>query len=428
VPNIEELQLLNHVLTERSMDVVDDAGLSEDHFPIQQEAFEFVKRFVKEHKKTPTLETVMNTFETFEPVELEDINAVVDALKEDKLHRQFKSPLVQAAQLIADKKTLEAVQFIKREADAILKATGSGSKGYSYIGQADARLQNYLKIHGRKTDEILGISTGFLPLDLATNGLESGEAATDYFLVFAPTNMGKTLISSHMLQAGWLSSPAYDYPAYFALEQNAIEIAHNWDNTLGNVSRLALTRGTLSNEDKDKYIDYVDRIRNKTKDIMIYDMDTFGGKLPSVDDIRRLLESEGHTRFALDQLSKVVLNTKANFGDLRQQLFVVSREVRAMILDTGIPGFIVAQANRDSARRVKKDATSTVDGEDIGEAYAILQDASKGISIVKVNDNTFRITVIKNRNNGSGQSFLIRYNFDTGLVHVLNEGVGEQYF
>ena len=99
-----------------------------------------------------------------------------------------------------------------------------------------------------------------------------------------------------------------------------------------------------------------------------------------------------------------------------------------MILDTGIPGYIIAQANRDAARRVKKDTTSTVEGEDIGEAYAILQDASKGISVVKVNDNTFRITVIKNRGNGSGQSFLVRYNFDSGLVHVLNEGLGEQYF
>lgn len=427
MPNIEELQLLNYVLTERSMDVVDDAGLTEEHFPVQQEAYVFIKRFHKEHKKTPTLETVLNTFATFEPVELEDIKAVVSYLREDWLHRRFKPQLVQAAQLIGDKKTLEAIQNLKYEATAILKAMDSGTKGYSYIGQAETRLNQYLKIHGRDESEILGKSTGFLPLDLATNGLESGEGATDYFLVFAPTNMGKTLISSHMLQAGWNSSPAYDYPAYFALEQNAIEIAHNWDNTLGNVSRLALTRGTLSNEEKDKYADYIDRIKAKTKDIAIYDMDTFGGRLPTVSELRRILESEGHTSFALDQLSKVVL-AQSNYGDLRQQLFVVSREVRAMILDTRIPGFVVAQANRDAARRVKKDTTSVVDGEDIGEAYAILQDASKGISIVKVNDTTFRITVIKNRGNGSNQTFLIRYNFTTGLVHVLNEGVGEQYF
>jgi replicative DNA helicase len=425
MPSIEELQILNHVIAEKTTAPIDD--LSNEHFTVHTEAFEFIRRFKKEHESVPTLETVMNKFDTFEPVELESIEAVRDSLKEDWLHRKFKPALVNAATLIGERQTVTAIQNLKYEATAILKALGASTKGYSYVSQADARMENYLKIHGRSETDILGMSTGFEPLDIATNGLESGDGATDYFLVFAPTNMGKTLISSFMLQAGWVATKEYDYPAYFALEQKAVEIAHNWDNVLGHVSRLALTRGTMTAEQKDAYIDYIDRIRNKKKDIMIYDMDSFGGKLPNVNDLKRIIESEGHTRFALDQLSKVAVSTN-NFGDLRQQLFVVSREIRSMTLETSIPGFIITQANRDSARRVKKDATATVDGEDIGEAYAILQDASKGISIVKVNDNTFRITVIKNRGNGSGQTFLVRYNFETGLVHVLNEGVGEQFF
>lgn len=427
MPSIEELQLLNHVIVERTTTPIDD--LTEEHFPVHKDAYEFIKRFKKEHNSVPTLETVMNKFDTFEPVELENAEAVKEAIREDWLHRKFKPSLVNAATLIGEKRTVDAIQNLKYEATAILKSLGATTKGYSYIGQADERLQAYLKIHGRDETEILGMSTGFEPLDIATNGIEGGgedPSATDYFLVFAPTNMGKTLISSFMLQAGWNATHNYDFPAYFALEQKAVEIAHNWDNVLGNVSRLALTRGTMTDQEKEAYVDFIERIRKKTKDIMIYDMDTFGGRLPTVNEIRRILESEGHTRFALDQLSKVSLSS--SFGDLRQQLFAVSRETRAMILDTGIPGYIIAQANRDAARRVKKDTTSTVEGEDIGEAYAILQDASKGISVVKVNDNTFRITVIKNRGNGSGQSFLVRYNFDSGLVHVLNEGLGEQYF
>ena len=34
-------------------------------------------------------------------------------------------------------------------------------------------------------------------------------------------------------------------------------------------------------------------------------------------------------------------------------------------------------------------------GEDIGETYAIFQDASKGISIIKINETTFKVQVIK---------------------------------
>jgi len=429
LPSIEELQLLNYVIAQKDTSAIDD--LTEEHFPIHKDAFEFIRRFKKEHGDVPTLETVMNRFETFEPVEPENVDAVREALKEDWIHRLFRPMMVEAANMIGERKTVEAIQKLRYDAGNILKLIGATNKGYSYIGEAENRLAAYEKIHGRSETDILGISTGFTPLDIATNGLEGGgddPTATDYFLVFAPTNMGKTLITSFMLQAGWNSTnDPSDFPAYFALEQKAVEIAHNWDNVLGNVSRLALTRGTMTAEERDRYIDFIDRLKKKKRDIMIYDMDTFGGRLPTTHEIRRILETEGHTRFALDQLSKVVLPT-GFFGDLRQQLFVVSREVRAMILDTGIPGYVVAQANRESARRVKKDSSASVEGEDIGEAYAILQDASKGISVVKVNENTFRITVIKNRNNKSGQSFLVRYNFDTGLVHVLNEGIGEQFF
>lgn len=430
MPSIEELQLLNHALEEKSWDVVDRNGFSEEHFPVHRDAFNFIKDFKKKNDQLPTLETVMNTFEEFEPVELEKVEVVVDAIKEDWLHRQFKPTLQKAANLVAEKKTIDAIQEMKLQATNMLKLIGSQGKGYSYTGMADQRKEKYLAIHGRSEDEIMGFTTGFKPLDLATNGLVSGGEETDYFLVFAPSNMGKTLITSFMSMSAWNSSLDWDFPAYFALEQRAEEIARNWDNTLAGVSSLAMQRGTMTGEQKDKYIDFLDRLKQKQKDMVIYDVKANGGKPFTVAEIQRILESEGHNRFVLDQLSKVRLNsTFSSGGDLRQRLFDVSAEVRELILGTGIPGYVVAQANRESAKRVKKSLEdSDVQGEDVGETYAIFQDSSKGISIIKVNDNTFKIQVIKNRGNASGQSFLVRYAFDTGLVNVLNGEIGEQFF
>jgi replicative DNA helicase len=322
--------------------------------------------------------------------------------------------------MVSDKKSIEALAFIQSEAQKLLKTVGRQTQGYSYTGRAEERLAKYLEIHGRKEGEILGMPTGFEPLDKAVNGIELGEhGAVDYFLVFAPTNMGKSLLTSFMTQAGWEDIRRHDYPAYFALEMKAEEIARNWDNVLGKVSRLALSRGTMSEEMKDRYVEFIDRLKQKKRDMVIYDLDSNGGKPYTVDEIRRILEREGHTRFTLDQLSKV---RRSQFsGDLRQRLFDTSAEVREMILETGKAGYVIAQANRDAFKRVKKDADEEVDAGDIGEAFAIVQDASKGISIVKVDDNTFRITVIKGRDNASGQSFLVRYDFETGLVVPLSE-------
>lgn len=430
MPSIEELQLLNHVLEVKDWGVVDNNNLTEEHFPVHKDAFNFIKDFKKKNSALPTLETVLNNFEEFEPVELEKIEVVTDSLREDWLHRQFKPILKKSADLVAEKKTVDALQELKIQTTNMLKVVGSQGKGYSYIGQADKRKEKYLSIHGRSEDDIQGATTGFKPLDLATNGLVSGGEETDYFLVFAPSNMGKTLISSFMSMSAWNSSLDWDYPAYFALEQRAEEIARNWDNSLAGVSNLAMQRGTMTPEQKDRYIDFLDRLKQKQKDMVIYDVQSNGGKPYTVQEIQRILESEGHNRFVLDQLSKVRLtNTFGSNSDLRQRLFDVSAEVREMILSTGIPGYVVSQANRDSAKRVKKSLEdSEVQGEDIGETYAIFQDASKGISIIKIDDNTFKIQVIKNRGNKSGQTFLVRYNFDTGLVNVLNDDIGEQYF
>ncbi|MCM3132961.1 DNA helicase [Paenibacillus polysaccharolyticus] len=424
---IEELQLLNHVLNVKEWGVVEDAGITEDYFQVYKDTFEYVKNFKKNKGFLPTIETVMNKFETFELVELENIDHVAQALREDFLYREFKPILVSASETFAKKETTAAIQQLQMEAGRFLKSIGLSGQGYSYIQNAQERLDTYDRIHGRAQDQIIGMTTGFKPLDLATNGLEYTDGAVDYFLVFAPTNMGKTLISSFMMSAAWNSTLDDDYPAYFALEQRASEIAHNWDNTLAKVSRLALTRGTLSNEKRDAYAEFIDRLKKKKKDMVIYDLKSNGGKPFMLDEIRRILEREGHNRWTLDQLSKLRLTSRES-GDLRQRLFDVSAGVRDLILDTGKPAIVVAQANRDALKRVKKDSTENVDAGDIGETFAIAQDASKGISIVKVSDNTFRILVIKNRENASGQSFLVRYDFDSGIVSILDDSIHEQYF
>lgn len=430
MPVVAELQMLNKVLETKDWRYVTENHLNIEHFPIHSRVFTYLESFLKQYGDLPTLDTVLNTFEEFERIEVESIPKVVDSLREDLQHRMFTPILKQAAQLVAEQKTSDAMALVKEETTQLIKATRVGTKGYSYVGQAQARKEKYLSIHGRTEDQIIGATTGFYELDQATNGIISGGEETDYFLVFAPSNMGKSLMTSFMLASAWDVSAIDDYPAYFALEQHASEISRTWDNMFAGVSSLAMQRGTMTPEQRDKYIDYLDQLQKKKKDMMIYDTAANGGKPYTVTDIQRILETEGHNRFALDQLSKVRLsNNSMGSKDLRQRLFDTSAEVREMILATGKGGYVLAQANRESARRVKKSgAEGTIEGEDVGEAYSIYQDASKGISIIKMDENTFKIQVIKNRGNGSGQNFLVRYNWNMGLVSTLSAETTEQFF
>ncbi|WP_432749396.1 hypothetical protein [Paenibacillus amylolyticus] len=113
---IEELQLLNHVLNVKDWGVVEGAGITENYFQIHKDAFEFIKFFIRINGQLPTIETVMNKFNTFELVDLENIDHVIKSLKEDFLYRQFKPILVSASETFANKETTAAIQQLQMEA------------------------------------------------------------------------------------------------------------------------------------------------------------------------------------------------------------------------------------------------------------------------------------------------------------------------
>lgn len=427
---VAELQMLNHVLEEKDWKVIAENNLTEDHFPVLKNVYNFVETFKRTNGQVPTIDTVLSQFEEFEIVEKENIQSVLADLREDLLHRNTLPVLNEVAGMIGNKQTEQALQHLKMETTRLLRASSTVNRGYSYTQMAKDRGKKYDEIHGKYENGLVGVTTGFEPLDEAVGGLISGDEESDYFLVFAPSNMGKTLITTYMLSQAWSGTSEFTYPAYFALEQRETEIARTLDNIFARVSSKALQRGTLTGEQRDRYIQYMDELQQRRKDIVIYGLDSNGGKPYTVQQIHRILETEGHTHFALDQLSKVRLSEKSmGGGDLRQRLFDVSAEVRNMIIDTRIGGYVIAQANRESARRVKKSLTEAeVTGEDIGETYAIYQDASKGISIMKVDSNTFKIQVIKNRVEASGQHFLAKYHFESGLVQTLSSESQEQFF
>lgn len=427
---VAELQLLNRVLDEKNWGIITENNLTEQHFPTMKNVYNYIETFRRDNGVTPTADTVLSQFDEFELIEQESIESVVKDLREDLLHRRALPVLQEVAQMIGDKRSEEALHHLKSESIRLLRQNATVNRGYSYTQMASQRRDKYNEIHGKFDNGIIGVTTGFAPLDEAVGGLISGDEESDYFLVFAPSNMGKTLISSFMLSQAWAGTPEMTYPAYFALEQREHEIARNWDNIFASISSKAIQRGTLTGEQRDRYVQYLDELQQRKKDMVIYGLDSNGGKPYTVQQIHRILESEGHSHFVLDQLSKVRLTENSmGGGDLRQRLFDTSAEVRNMILDTKIGGYVVAQANRDSARRVKKSLTeSEVTGEDIGETYAIYQDASKGISIIKIDDTTFKIQVIKNRVEASGQNFLVKYMFDTGLVQTLASDSAEIFF
>lgn len=429
---VAELQVLNYILENKTLEPLQKRGIDATYFIVHPSIFQFILEFNKKYDEFPKSDTVLNKYDEFEIVEVENVNAILEDLVEAKLRQETKNTLMKSAELLNNGDSMESVEFARKNLTDLIKSIAPHDEGYGYVAKAEERLLKYENIHQKTQNGIVGLTTGIPKLDQIVNGLESGDV-TDYFLVFAPTNMGKTLFASYMMQSGWLATNDDDFPAYFSLEQNAEEIALNLDNMIGKIERMAMTRGTLSDDMRDRYFDYLKRLKSKRKEFMIYDLSHNKGKPFSIEDIRRILEYKKHTRFCIDQLSKIRSSTYGN--DLRQRLFDVSAKVRELILELKIPAYVLAQANRNASSRVKdrmkrdKDSSDiAIEAEDIGEAFSIVQDASKGISIVKLKDDVFKLKVIKNRNSKSGQELLFTFNFETGFLNVINQDVGEQHF
>ncbi len=292
------------------------------------------------------------------------------------------------------------------------------SKEFKPVGEVLEEAQKNIAYLSDNKREITGIPTGFTDLDKLTTGLKPGQLV----IIAGRPGIGKTVVATNVA-----SNIAIKYKktvALFNLEMSAEQLMNRILASVGQIDQYKLQTGYLGDKDWDKLSEAISKL-SKTK---LYFDDTPSlsiGELKS--KCRRLASSEeGLDVIILDYLQILTSNKNYN-GNRQQEVADISRSLKQLALELGVPIIALAQLRRPIESK-KENKRPTMN--ELRESGQIEQDADLIILLYREdyqNPNKgepsdvedLELNLEKNRNGPAGQR--VEVIFDKKTASLFNK-------
>ncbi len=226
------------------------------------------------------------------------------------------------------------------------------------MNKAQANLEKLADTRG----EITGLASGFYDLDKLTSGFHENE----FIIIAARPAMGKTAFALNIATS--IAQSTSKAVAVFNLEMGAEQLANRMISSLGQIEGYKLRTGNLLNDDWKRVDEAISQIENTN----LYIDDTPGITIGEIKaKCRRLASSdEGLGIVIIDYLQ--LISGGKNYGTNRQQeVSDISRSLKTLAMELGVPIIALAQLSRAvEGREDKKPIMS-----DLRESGSIEQDA-----------------------------------------------------
>ena len=236
------------------------------------------------------------------------------------------------------------------------------SSEFRSIKDVLAKTESDLERLAEHKGEITGLSTGWYDLDRLTTGLHTNE----FIIIAARPAMGKTAFALNL--ATHVAMTQDKSVALFNLEMSAEQLAMRILGSLGQIDGFKLRTGNLLNQDWKRINEAVSQLSNTN---LVID-DTPGITIGEIRaKCRRLASSEqGLSLIVIDYLQ--LISGGKNYGANRQQeVSDISRSLKTLAMELGVPVIALAQLSRGvEAREDKRPLMS-----DLRESGSIEQDA-----------------------------------------------------
>jgi replicative DNA helicase len=293
------------------------------------------------------------------PVSL-NVTAYAEIVREKHQLRTLITSATQIAQ--RGREAPDNVEGLIQQAEQTFLDLARQSTRKSYERISDLLNENFKKLEQAQDrgDGLTGLPTGFAELDLATNGLQP----TDLIVVAARPGMGKTSFVLNVAEHAALRSrqPA----VVFSLEMSKEQMALRMLCSEAKVDSQKLKRGELDEYDWDRMA----AAMNRLSETPIFIDDTAEATPLAIKAIsRRIQQEHGLGLIVVDYLQ---LMRASNRRDNREQeIAEISRTLKAIAKDLGVPLVACAQLNRAVEGRQNKRPMLA----DLRESGAIEQDA-----------------------------------------------------
>jgi replicative DNA helicase len=266
-------------------------------------------------------------------------------------------------------------------------------------------MESRIKEYERRAAEgdTTGILTGFKTINDLTHGAQPNEN----WVIFGPSNMGKSTLMQKMLFDAWCQDKT---TLLVSMEMGADTLLRNWDAMATRLSRTAIKALSLGVGDLDRWRKMAKKaeVANAMKDIIV--LDDVSACTP--DKIWAETFRYSPDLVAIDYID--LLDTPSNLSGW-QGISYNSRQLKMNARISGIPHMVVAQTNREGFQVGARK-------ENVQGSIGITQNADVMIGLYSEDESweaehRMGIRVPKNRDGRCHPGFEVHWDADTMNIY-----------
>ncbi len=224
------------------------------------------------------------------------------------------------------------------------------------------REQANLEKLSEQGSDITGLATGFNDFDKLTAGLQPNQ----FIIIAARPAMGKTAFALNL--ATYAAMNNKKSVAVFNLEMSAEQLANRILQSLGQISGIKMRTGRLEHNDWKRLNEAISRL----SDTNLFLDDTPGITIGEIrSKCRRLANSEKGLGLVVIDYLQLITGPSKTTGNRQQEVSEISRSLKTMALELGVPVIALAQLSRAVEQREDKRPIMS----DLRESGSIEQDA-----------------------------------------------------
>lgn len=224
------------------------------------------------------------------------------------------------------------------------------------------RAQENLEKLAEQGSEITGLATGFSEFDKLTAGLQPSQ----FIIIAARPAMGKTAFALNL--ATYAATHSNKSVAIFNLEMSAEQLANRILQSLGQIDGSKMHTGRLEHNDWKRLNEAISQL----SDTNLFLDDTPGITIGEIrSKCRRLANSDKGLGLVVIDYLQLITGPSKSAGNRQQEVSDISRNLKTMALELGIPVIALAQLSRAVEQREDKRPIMS----DLRESGSIEQDA-----------------------------------------------------
>ena len=294
-------------------------------------------------------------------VSASNVDSYIKIVREKSLRRNLIDVCenIEKNARVEDNETNDLVESAEKELFAVTKARKSGEFRTSRDVLKTAI--NQLETLAKNNSDVTGIATGFYDFDKLTSGLHPNEL----IIIAARPAMGKTAFALNLAVNAAISSNKS--VAIFNLEMGAEQLMFRMLSAASSVEGNKLKTGKLSHEDWKK----INEATSELGDAPIFIEDTPGITIGEIRAKCRRLQSTGNLGLIVIDYLQLISGGPGYGNNRQQEVSDISRSLKTMAMELGVPVIALAQLSRNVEGRENKRPIMS----DLRESGSIEQDA-----------------------------------------------------